>query len=423
MLLSRFTLAQSRLLSIVVASYLVAISRLSRAADVPAASNLDVVGRPVLDAPPAAFPPPQDDDIRDDGNGAYVPEFDYFDRSLLGRQEQQLPQTFELKDNLKEEKDIAPGVTQYFVLKRGQKRLTRTDEAALDAPEARGTVHMSEEGLDQDAVAIKDEQDAETDDGDGELRRRQAGNRVWISANTCRQPNPPTNGTAGTKNHPQLVMYVSTSSQNQKPGPDSTDDLATPPTGILFESGFANFSVQANSDVYIGISAPNLEPGWFGSWHFDVAASTDGPHHSYNSNNPFLFMIDTDSDSALFITYNLSQPGTNDTDKWMENNPFKMYAFEADHVTDVTGMERSLCALQNYNRTTNISYDLSITTKFGGDLPKSQFHLQGLKAGKTYNGFLTVQGGTDVLQLPSGNTVRGGGMVFQQFNWTTKSSM
>jgi calcium channel MID1 len=418
MLLSRFTPAQSRLLSIILTSYLVAISHIGYATDVPAVSVAHVEDQPVLDAPSAVLPQLQDDDVRSDGNGAYAPEFDYFDRSLLGRQEPQQPQTQELTNNKQDEKDIAPGETKYFVLKRGQTRLARTDKATLDALEARDTGNVPENDMNEDATVMEDDHE-----GNG-LGKRQAGNRVWISANTCRQPNPPTNGTAGSKNHPQLVMYVSTSSQNQLPGPDSTDGLATPPTGILFESGFANFSVQTNSDVYIGISAPNLEAGWFGSWHFDVAASTDGPHHSYDPNNPFLYMIDTDSDSALFITYNLSQPGsTNETDKWAENNPFRMYAFEADRVTNVTGIERSLCALDNYNRTTNISYELSITTKFGGNLPKSQFHLQGLKAGKTYNGFLTVQGGANALQLPGGKTVRGGGMVFQQFNWTTKSGM
>jgi hypothetical protein len=54
-------------------------------------------------------------------------------------------------------------------------------------------------------------------------------------------------------------------------------------------------------------------------------------------------------------------------------------------------------------------------------LPKSQFHIQGLEAGKKYNGFLTAEGGNDALQLPGNGTIRGGGMVFQQFEFTTKT--
>ena len=67
--------------------------------------------------------------------------------------------------------------------------------------------------------------------------------------------------------------------------------------------------------------------------------------------------------------------------------------------------------------------ETSITTKFGGDLPKAQFHLQGLKAGKKYNGFLAVGGQQNVLQLPGNTTVRGGGMVFQQFDFFTKAGV
>lgn len=412
MLLPRFTHSQSRLLPFVVANYLIhTVSNGAYATEVPAASQVPAVGQSILEAPSVVLAQLPDNG-RSDGDEGYAPEFEYFDRSLLGRQDPAEGQQTELKNNEKQEKDIVPQESLFFVLKRGQNRLIRADTTDTGALEARGTVNVSEDESQRGDTAE-----------DNEVEKRQAGSRVWISANTCRQPNAPANGTAATKNHPQLTLFVSTSPNNQKPGIDSIDGLATPPTGIIFDQGFANFSLQATSDIYIGISAPALEAGWFGSWHFDIAASTDGPYHSYDGNDPFLYMIDTDSDSALFITYNLSTPGTNDTDKWKENNPFRMYAFEADDVSSVTGIERSLCALQNVSRSTNVTSEISITNKFGGALPKSQFHLQGLKAGKKYNGFLTVQGGQDVLQLPGGRTVRGGGMVFRQFEYTTKQGM
>lgn len=415
MRLPHFSHAQSRLLPFAVAGYiLVAISHVAYATEAPDASRVPAAGQPILDAPSIVIAPSQEDG-RSDGDGGYAPDFEYFDRSILGRQEAPEGQQV-LENNKKNEQDIIPQQSKFYVFKRGQNRLRRTDTTDSGALEARETANVSGE---PEAEDIREGQSTTTE-GDADVEKRQAGNRIWISANTCQQPNPPANGTAATKNHPQLALYVSTSPNNQKPGIDSIDGLATPPTGVIFDKGFANFSLQANSDIYIGVSAPALEPGWFGSWHYEIAVSTDGPYHSYDGNDPFLFMIDTDSDSALFITYNLSTPGTNDTDKWKENNPFRMFAFESDGVTAVTGIERSLCALRNVSESTNVTSEISITNKFGGALPKSQFHLQGLKAGKKYNGFLTVQGGQDVLQLPGGRTVRGGGMVFRQFEYSTK---
>jgi calcium channel MID1 len=421
MLLSRSTPAQSRLLATVGATcFLLAILPFAYAAEVSVAAALDAASQPTPQIYSDVLAPAPDDDSHSDVSEGYAPEFGYFDRSLLGRQEPQAPELTVLVNNKRELKDINPGANQYFVLKQGLLRRRTADEVEIEAPEAQGTVDPSEASWDEAVAAVEAETNTENVDADSQLQKRQNANRVWISANTCRQPNPPPEGSGKTKNHPQLILYASTSSQNQKPGPDSTDDLVTPPTGLLFENGFANLTIQTNEDIYIGISAPNLESGWFGSWSFDVAASTDGPYHGYNSTNPYLFMIDTDSDSALFITYNLSDKAT-DADKWRKDNPFTMYAFEVGGVAPFNGMERSLCAMDFYKNLTNVTTEISITTKFGGDLPKSQFHVQGLKPGKNYNGFLAAQGTQNVVQLPDGGTVRGGGMVFQQFNFTTKA--
>ncbi|KAL5121544.1 hypothetical protein ACEQ8H_000616 [Pleosporales sp. CAS-2024a] len=421
MLLSNSKPAQSRLLPLAVALCVLLASSPSRSAH---ATPDDALGPPVLDADPGAVWQHEHNDPSGQGSGGYAPNFAYFDRGLLGRQDDETPETIVLTENGKTEQDIDPGTTLFFVLKKGSSRLIRADdEAALEALEARDTAGPSAPSLDQGAAAEDVDTSTWTRNTSSPLAKRQAASSIWLSANTCRQPNPPlVNDGPASMNNPQLVMYISTSSKNQFPGPASTDDLATPPTGLLFENGFASYAIQANSDVYIGISAPNLENGWFGSWHFELAASSSGFYHSYEGNDPFLYMVDTDSNSALFITYTLSEPGTNDTEKWIQNNPFKMYAFEYESVTNITGLERSMCAVQYYNQSTNVTMRTSITTRFGDRLPKGQFHLQGLKPGKQYNGFLTISGQQEELQLPGpGNTtIRGGGMIFQQFNFTTK---
>jgi calcium channel MID1 len=103
-----------------------------------------------------------------------------------------------------------------------------------------------------------------------------------------------------------------------------------------------------------------------------------------------------------------------------------MYAFPDDEWTPVTGLERSYCALKeqfNVNTTRNFTIDTSITTKFSGDsfMPKSQFHVRNLQAAKTYNGFVVVEGSQEPLYIDRVGTTRGGGRVFQAFNWTTKA--
>ena len=428
MLPTNFTPAHSRRLALTTAICLLLIAWASShsrilvaAAESPGASSIDAISEPVLPAVPGTLAQLSDDNGGSDGSRGYAPDFQYFGRSLLGRQEAQEPQVNELKNNEKKDMEIAPGATTYFVFKRGQSRVIRSDDDSLEALEARGASNASGDNEDRHGLADQNVQNGDDEDAGSSLYQRQAGNRVWISANTCRQPLP--SGSETPKNHPQLVMFVSTSADNQRPGLDSTDDLKASQTTVPFEEGLASFDANTTSDIYVGVSAPPLSKDWDGSWSFELAASVDGPYHSYNATNTFLYMIDTDSDSALFITYNISEPNTNETDKWKENNPFSMYAFEVGDQSAITGMEHSLCALKDLFSNSSINTTTTITTKFGADLPKSQFHIHGLKNGTKYNGFLTVEGGKDVVRLPGGETVRAGGMVFQNFTFTTKAGM
>lgn len=356
----------------------------------------------------------------------YEPEFGYLDRTLIGRQAVEVDK---LVNNQKMEKNIDPENTIHFVLEKGQLRLRRAVEVPQDALEARGTDNTSDE------TTLEGRAHDEVEDGtartgiDGLHKRQSESTRVWLTANTCRQPMPIGNATEASKNHPQLVMYVSTSSENQKPGPSSSENTITNLTTGLFNSGYVNFEFNATSDVYVGISAPKLEDDWFGSWHFELAASTDGPYHNYNESDPFLYMIDTDSESTLFITYDLGDSNkTEDVEKWREQNPFQMYAFAAGEYTPISGLERSYCALKeqfNVNNTRNFTIDTGITTQFGrssgDDFPKARFHVRGLEAATMYNGFVVVEASEEASYIPGVGTTRGGGRVFQAFNWTTKA--
>jgi calcium channel MID1 len=186
--------------------------------------------------------------------------------------------------------------------------------------------------------------------------------------------------------------------------------------------------VQTNSDIFIGIEAPLLTDGWAGSWHYEIAASTDGYYHSYHEDETFLFMVDTDSESALFITPNITSANdTAEIKKWsdMDPLPFVIYTQPTAKWGPMTGLERSYCALETaMNETGNITVKSTITTNFGDaerNLAKAQFHVQGLMNGTAYQGFLAINGTADGLEIPGVGIVRNGGQVWRQFNWTTKA--
>ncbi|KAH9883017.1 hypothetical protein J1614_000384 [Plenodomus biglobosus] len=357
-----------------------------------------------------------EDSIREQGEG-YAPDFVYLDRSLIGRQEAEVDK---LTLDVKLGKDILTGITMHFVLEKNQLRLKRTVDIPLEALEASAMDKVADEALQGQG------HDAPDDESPYELYKRQAATSlVSITATTCNQPMPVANFVP--KDHPQLVMYVSNSTQNQKPGPDSTDGLVTNITGVIFDSGYARFDFNATGDLYIGISAPVLDDQeWFGSWHFEIAASVDGPYHNYDNSTPFLFMVDTDSDSTLFVTNDIAiSNDTTDLGTWREQNPFSMYAFEAGEWTVISGIEHSYCALMekfNSNSTKDFTIQTNVTTKFGeGHLPRSQFNVQGLDRDKLYNGFVVVNETNITSSLPSVGVVRAGGKVFQPFQWRTKA--
>jgi calcium channel MID1 len=350
----------------------------------------------------------------------YMPDFAYFDRSLIGRQQEEV---FNLTNNVKKEMDTNPGLTAHFVLAKSQLKIKREEDGSAFPAELDARVVENISKKDGEA-----EDDLDLDATDEErLEKRQNRQQVWISANACRQPLPTTELITESSS-PQLRLYVSTSTKNQKPGPEAKDNLAIDP--ITFQGGYANFTVQTNSDIFIGISAPPLTDGWAGSWHYEVVASINGYYHTYHEEETFLFMVDTDSASALFITPNIT--ATNDTSaiqKWVDMKPlpFVMYTQPTEKWGPMTGLERSFCALQTaINTTANTTVKSTITTNFGDadrNLAKAQFHVQGLKNGTAYQGFLAINGTTEGLDIPGVGLVRNGGQVWRQFNWTTKAGM
>ncbi|KAF2084739.1 hypothetical protein K490DRAFT_48416 [Saccharata proteae CBS 121410] len=257
---------------------------------------------------------------------------------------------------------------------------------------------------------------AEDSNGKPVLEKRQSeGNRtVYISITTCKQPYA--NGTT-TADPPQLTLYVSQSVTS--PGPDADGNQ----TVVPLEGGFANCTLQATGNVYVGVHSPSLPENYTGTWDYQVAASIDAPYHQFNyrdSTDQFVYLVDSDTFSALFVTDNLTQsnPGDPDYDTWMKaGTPFTMFAY-SDNSTAVKGLERSFCGLKNAWEVQATALTSGMTTRGLGNKPKEQFYIQGLNGSSSYHGFPAMYGNSTAA---GANVVGGGGQVWSYINFTTKS--
>jgi calcium channel MID1 len=278
----------------------------------------------------------------------------------------------------------------------------------------------------EDTESLDDTDDnEETEDGEElKLKPRQSilgGQRhLYITVTACKQPvaissttiNPP----------PQLQLYVSQSKNNTAPGPGQS-----PQDEISLVGGYALYQVNATGDVYIGIYGPNVNTTYSDVWNAQIAASIDEPYHYFwNSTDPNLFLVDSDDNSALLYTDPLILDSSNTTlyDEWMDiTPPFTVFASDAND-NSILGLQNSYCGLQTKAQIsasqpgqTSSKIQTGMISIGNGSLPKQQFYLTGLGAGKTYNIALAMNGTT-----ASGNSAVGaGGQVFTMTNFTTLS--
>ncbi|CZT23661.1 related to MID1 protein [Ramularia collo-cygni] len=265
------------------------------------------------------------------------------------------------------------------------------------------------------------------------LETRQEGdlNRtIYISANVCRQPT--WNGTGPQiEAPPQLTLYVSTKENNTDLGPGAGNISQTIQP---FNGGFANASVVgATGDWRLAVSAPELPEGFTGFWTYSLAASIDGYFHSVETSDAFLFLVDTDHNSALLVTDNLtiSEPSDTVYQQWMNlTAPFIMFAANTN-LTGLWGMENSYCGLDTFVKANDqieasredllgqeTHVQMGMITRGLGKKPKEQFLVTNLNSSSEYRGFLAMRGNsTDY----GDGVVGGGGKVWQPVSFTTKS--
>lgn len=242
---------------------------------------------------------------------------------------------------------------------------------------------------------------------------------VYISVNTCIQPKPIQNNTVEPP--PQLQLYVSLSDNNPNPGP--AQDMNTQQM-VLLEGGAAMLQLNATGDVFIGLYGENTT-AYTDVWNAQIAASIDGYYHTFhNESDSNLFLVDSDSSSALLITGNLTNANSSSPvyQAWMNTPPpFTLFAIDQDDRS-IFGLQNSYCGLKQFasiapsaNRSAD-SVAAGITNR-GNNQPRQQFYVDGLTKSSTYNIALGIAGNVS----GDGNVVGGGGQIWPMTNFTTLS--
>jgi calcium channel MID1 len=353
----------------------------------------------------------------------YEPEFTLFDRSIIGRAPAGVTA---LTNNVPASMNVVVGTTQNFMYTIS----SVSSREAADEGGSRGLELRSEhtESMDQSA-RIADRAVDSSNHEEGVIEKRQSTKTIYISANTCQQPEW-TNGTAPKA--PQLTLYVSKSATNQSPGPGQA---ANTQDSLTFTGGAVMYSLNTTSDVYIGITASNITGNFSKPYNVEVAISVDMWYHSYNAEaDADLIWVDSDSQGSLLMTHNLTKSTDNSTIRAIMNSlPYVMFAQNQIDEVAIDGLHFSYCGLKNYaniaatknGKFTNM-VTTGMTTRGQGSLPKQQFYFSGLNASSSYLGILAQDGNTTItsngtVSKRESSAPGGGGHVSKATRFTTKS--
>jgi calcium channel MID1 len=331
-----------------------------------------------------------EEEKQDLGVAQYQAEFAGFSRSIIGRADSALT---ELKDNIPLSMNVVSGQTQYFVFLN----------SSVSAPFSTAGNGLPPEFSNSSMMAgLQNNQPSEST------------RNVFISVNTCTQPN---STSSSSSNPPQLTLYVSTTDFNQNPGPGAPDNQQMT---MPLSQGYGQLGVPANGNVYVGVSGPPNSTTSISQWNFQIAASIED-YALYATNTNFTFLLDTDSDSALISTFNLTDSNdTNVLQQWQNlgsSGPFKLFVFNASS-TPLNGIQNSYCGISKLSSQFNASS--SITTRNGGHVPKQQFLVEGLQSGQDYVAYLGYQAPNETADV---GFVGGAGQIWSQLSFRTKSGM
>jgi len=359
----------------------------------------------------------------------YEPEFAAFDRSILGRQDNK--DRNEILDNKVQRLNIEAGQTDNYWFKVSEISTRKTPPAGekLDLRSTTQDVQQLEQNQEPDNATGSTEAErrglalGSHEKGERDLTRRQT-RRIYISANTCMQPQPEDpSKTASTP--PQLTLYVSTDPNNDRPGPLAADVESQ--RAFPFEEGLVTHELSTDQDVFIGIHAPNSSKDLSGIYNYKLSVSTKGFLFRYSEDSGTdLIWVDSDSQGALLVTGNLTKSNDEKVQqKVMSKAPYVMFAHNKKDRS-IDGIRHSYCGLEQYAQIAsaeNGRFANMVTTRMTrrgpGNLPKQQFYFGGLNTSSEYVGILARTG--DLPSTEGANLDDRGGIVYRQTTFQTKS--
>jgi len=388
------------------------------AAEIEADPSLSILGR-TLDEPLDYSPNDVALAARSLLDPTYEPEFMPFGRTIIGRAPAEVTP---LTNNEAVPMNVEAGSTQRFVF-------ILSDDSESVGEEKRLELRSEQNGNSSEILspgtgaAVREmAPDKEGVQLTRKLARRQSSRTVYISANTCQQPQP-IDPVKTTVDPPQLTLYVSISPDNDDPNPLANPDMQAE---IPFKEGAVMYNITTDRDVYIGIHAPNVSSVFKGIYNFEVAASIDTYYFRYEDDAQQLIWVDSDSQGALLITHNLTIPPGVTEEAIMNNPPYVLFAHNKKDAA-INGLKHSYCGLMKYAQmaaTNNGRHDTmvrtSMTKRGQGSHPKQQFFFSGLNSSSEYIGILAKDGPSLLKRQTTGQS-SGGITVFGATAFSTKS--
>ena len=243
-------------------------------------------------------------------------------------------------------------------------------------------------------------------------------NQVFVSINTCNQPDPTDQGSQSAP--AQLNLFISTKSSNQKPSEENHD------YDIKIIEGAGLQVLDATTDIFFTVSAPST-PGFKGQYNYDLTASIDD-HYAYYDDSLRFFPLDTDTNSSLLLTNHTTNATTDSPlyKKWMSSPPpFAVFVYPRG-FQKVRGLTHSFCGLRNWAPIKgNLLDDQNPSVKvgmaaFGGgsSQPIQQTYVNSLNGSTTYFAVMAVDGNST---KTGPKVIQGGGTVGSLINFTTKA--
>ncbi|KAL8843147.1 MAG: hypothetical protein Q9170_000277 [Blastenia crenularia] len=336
----------------------------------------------------------QHDEFQGAGIGAhkYEPEFAVLDRGIIGRAPGDITT---LENNAPQPMDIDQGDIQYWMFPND---IIQGPYGSSDLNLPLNITAMNRTCLENDLAQL-----TQTQNTTGSIRN------VSLTISTCDQPTWKAKGAPSAPS--QLEVYVSVSTDNQKPDKGRSDSF------ISVDDGYGTITLPAVSgDVWVGVRAPSSND-FEGAYKYELAASIDAPYAAFfeGRTTPWDAVIapwDTDAASSLLVTGNITNAWANSSNfaAWMDmKHPFSVYVNKLSEP-GINGLSRSVCGLKTHAQ---IKTSTGSMVKIGGQ-PKQLFYVAGLDNSSHYDMIMTLE--------PLNNrSIGGGGAVWGKKSFTTKS--